>query len=57
MIDQRIIDLATQLTIKGMGADASVANWIGNADQVADFLRTMTHTLNELYNERATKMT
>jgi hypothetical protein len=47
-MDIRILDLATRITERAMGAPASAANWIGNEEAVVKFLQTTAHMLHDL---------
>jgi hypothetical protein len=51
-MDMKILELATKLTDKAMGGDASATNWIGHEDQVIAFLTAASQTLDALYTER-----
>jgi hypothetical protein len=48
-MDIKIVELATQLTDKAMGGQASAGNWIGHEDKITKFLTTIATTLDELY--------
>jgi hypothetical protein len=48
-MDIKIVELATQLTNKAMGADASAANWIGSEDKVSAFFKAIANTLETTY--------
>jgi hypothetical protein len=48
-MDIRILELATKLTDKAMGADASNVNWINGEEKVTEFLKATAETLNKLY--------
>lgn len=50
-MDIKILELATQLTDKAMGAATASTHWVGSEDKVAKFLQTIAHTLDRLYNE------
>jgi hypothetical protein len=50
-MDIKVLELATKLTDKAMGADASATNWIGSEDKVLKFLESTAKLLNRLYRE------
>jgi hypothetical protein len=52
-MDIRVLEMATNLTIKAMGAENSGANWIGSEDKISAFLKTMASTLSTLSSQRS----
>jgi hypothetical protein len=52
-MDVKILEFATQLTVRAMGTDggSATATWIGSPDKIQEFLKATAKTLNELYEE------
>jgi hypothetical protein len=44
-MNERLVEMATQITIKAMGAEASAANWVGNPEDICKFFTQIAATI------------
>lgn len=50
-MDDAVIKMAVELTIKAMGSNTAATNWIGYEDKVAKFLKSMAATVQDLRSQ------